>query len=88
VNISDDTIAEVERLLGMGLSHRNVASKVGISRGSVGSISRGELSDRRCVHERLAIVPTMTGDVGRCPTCKRKVKLPCHACYVESLVKV
>jgi len=83
-------VKEVEMLLKeTTLSLGNIAKRVGISRGSVTRIKNGEYNP---VYVRSGVEkkppPTMTGDVGRCPECGRKVRLPCHACFVEALVKV
>lgn len=75
-------ILQVRRLLDAGeLSHRAIARKVGVSRGTVAEMAHGRRADfgrdpedRKTPGIRATTVPL------RCPTCGGLVYVPCRLC--------
>lgn len=72
---------EARALLAGGMSQREVAEQVGISRGTVGNIAAGKWRPRRPLPPKSAESPQTSG---WCETCKHKVPLPCLVCYLRS----
>ncbi len=79
------TVLEVKKLLGKGLSQREVARQLGVGRATIGAIASG----KRGLHGRLESScksknndhwSELTGDFVRCPECGSKVLLPCVGC--------
>ncbi len=74
-------ILEIDRLLKEGrLSHRKIATRLGVSRGTISALANGrrglfgkELADDGTTHGRTS-PPT------RCPECGYRVYLPCLIC--------
>ena len=74
-------VHEIDRLLRQGeLSHRKIASRLGVSRGTISAIANGrrglfgkDPDDNRAAHIRTA--PPM-----RCPRCGYRVYPPCLIC--------
>lgn len=85
--IASPVVEEVKRLLSHGdLSQRKIALRLGVSRGSVGSIASGKRPDyeaRRRMRRDSFIAPT--GPPARCPGCGGMTKMPCLACHVRAL---
>ncbi len=74
-------VHEIDRLLKEGaLSHRKIATRLGVSRGTISAIANG----RRGLHgmdpdaKRSARIPTSAPT--RCPHCGYRVYLPCRIC--------
>lgn len=74
-------VHEIDRLLKEGsLSHRKIATRLGVSRGTISAIANG----RRGLHgmdpnaNRTARSPTSAPT--RCPHCGYRVYLPCLIC--------
>jgi len=84
--IDQETVKEIERLLAEDrLSQRRIAQELGVSRGTVARISRGDRPDyeelRRRREERE--VPAPDGPAQRCAGCGALVQMPCVACRVR-----
>ncbi len=73
-------VEEIRRLLEEGqLSHRKIAAKLGVSRGTVGAIASG----RRGMYGHEANGLSMNSQsvlAERCPTCGAMVYKPCLLC--------
>lgn len=87
--ISAETALEVETLLAEGrLSQRQIAQRLGISRGTVNNIARGRRVLRsRHRGETTAGGPEIaypSGPVGRCRFCGSLVRQPCLACQLRA----
>jgi hypothetical protein len=75
-------VEEIDRLLKEGrLSHRKIATQLGVSRGTVNAIANGQ----RGLHGKDA--PTEGFAVSyaalpprRCPRCGYRIYVPCHIC--------
>jgi hypothetical protein len=80
-------VEEVQRLLNQGLSQREVARKVGVSRGTVHAIASGKRLplDPRRPHSADEPMEFPDGPTQRCPQCGSRVKMPCLACRVRAL---
>ena len=79
--------ADAERMLADGASCRAVARALGVSRHPICDIRNGV---ERAYHG-ASVVPdpgrrSSRGPVGRCPSCRFKVVLPCVACFNAGLV--
>jgi len=78
-------VQEVDRLLRDGeLSQRQIAARLGISRGTISAIANGH----RNLHgreTRTAISPiTPTAPPTRCPHCGYRVYIPCKICRTRA----
>jgi hypothetical protein len=77
-------VQEVARLLHDGeLSHRQIAARLGMSRGTVNDIASGRRSlfgREKNIDSRSAPMTPPT----RCPHCGYRVYLPCHICRIRS----
>jgi hypothetical protein len=79
-------VQEIDRLLKMGqLSHRKIAARLGVSRGTVSAIASGRRGlhgrdsfDAGCGARRAGLPPT------RCPGCGYRVYEPCLICRARS----
>jgi len=71
-------IAEVKRLLAEGLSQREIARRLGISRGTIGAIATGRRPDYSDRADEPKIDPN--APKVRCGGCGGKVAMPCLAC--------
>lgn len=79
-------VQEIDRLLKEGqLSHRKIAARLGVSRGTVNAIASGrrglhgmDPSDGRCGAGRASSPPM------RCPGCGYRVYEPCLICRARS----
>jgi hypothetical protein len=82
--LANSAIEAARRLLLEGkLSRREIADRLGISRGSVNSIFNGTLTTR---DESPAVAdgdPLETGPIERCATCGGRVYMPCRLCAVR-----
>jgi hypothetical protein len=67
------------------LSQREIAKRLGLSRGSVNAIASGKRRDRghRPRQEEDAFIPP-TGLPRRCPGCGGLAQMPCLACYIRA----
>lgn len=78
-------IREVKQLLANGqLSHRKIAAKVGVSRGTVGAVARGVRDERW--PKKSDVWETTHGPAQRCPSCGARVYMPCRLCKVRAAV--
>lgn len=83
--LAEDTVAEVRQLLAAGvLSQRQIAARLGVSRGVVAQIAQGKRTARRA--EELAVA-SPRGPLVRCPQCGGMVRQPCLACQIRELVE-
>jgi len=85
--IASDIVSEIHDLLAMGqVSQREIARRLGISRGTVNAIALGRRADysTRRRQDPSGFVPP-AGVPARCPTCGGKVQMPCLACQVRAI---
>ena len=79
-------VEEVRRMLREGcLSQREIAKRLGVSRGTVNAIAGGRRRDcaPRPMHEEDDFIPP-TGLPRRCPGCGGLAQMPCLACYIRA----
>jgi len=79
-------VNEIKRLIETkGLSQRQIAKRLGISRGTVSDVAKG----RRRTHTKNAdadrSVFSNESELTRCPSCGGKVYMPCLLCQIRSL---
>ncbi len=84
--ITATVVDEIRRLLREGrLSQRKIASRIGVSRGTVNAIALGK---RLChADDRPAADDGFTPPTGppvRCPGCGARVRMPCLLCYIRT----
>ena len=84
--IAPNDVAAIRKLLNEGHSHREIARKTGISRGTVGSIASGKRTDR--VRQPRDECEAPLGPIGRCPQCGGRVFTPCLLCQIRKLKSV
>jgi hypothetical protein len=82
------TVMEINRLLKEGLlSQRQIAKRLGVSRGTVGAIASGQ---RPLVgkepHEYNPASMNGRGQPQRCPRCGKHVYLPCQVCRTTEFI--
>lgn len=78
-------VQEVKRLLFVeGLSQRSVATRVGVSRGTVHAIARGKRTERLHAFTDDEL-PWHAAPPRRCPNCGGMVYMPCLLCRVRAL---
>ena len=83
--ITTTIVDEIRRLLREGrLSQRRIASKIGVSRGTVNAIALGRRGSGhvRRQPEAEGFSPP-SGLPVRCPGCGAKVQMPCLLCYIR-----
>lgn len=84
--IATTVVEEIRRMLREGsLSQRQIASHIGVSRGTVNAIALGKRNDnsaRRSSTGEDFIPPT--GLPIRCPGCGARVQMPCLLCYIRA----
>ena len=90
--IPKTVVDEIRRLLReKRYSQRKIASRLGVSRGTVNSIATGKRSNNagRENAENAADndLITPSGLPQRCPTCGAKVMIPCLACQIRARMK-
>lgn len=81
--INPSVIAEAKRLLAEGqTSQRQIALRLGISRGSVGAIASGQRPDYENLRSGDDEEPGIDSNAPkvRCGGCGGMVVMPCHAC--------
>ena len=83
--LSKQVVTEAERLLALGRSKCETARKLAISRATVAKIAGGQHPWQLDPDRGKRVEPPRRGPVGRCPICRRRVRLPCLACEVEGL---
>jgi len=87
--IAPGIVSEVRDLLADGqISQREIARRLGISRGTVNAIALGRRPDRSSPRRQGPgdFVPP-AGVPTRCPTCGGKVQMPCLACQVRATMR-
>ncbi len=72
---------QIRQLIAKGMSRRQVAADLKVSRDTVARVLKRE---PRPVETNDPPINIFSGPVGRCPTCGVKVYLPCFACYIET----
>jgi hypothetical protein len=78
-------VEEIGRLLGDGkLSHRQIAARLGVSRGTISAIANG----RRGLHGKEPQMderkpPVRSSPPARCPRCGYRVYMPCLICRIR-----
>lgn len=81
--IEPATIEEIQRLLGQGdVSQREIARRIGVSRGTVAAVARGEYPRTRPKTQIEDDTPS--GPPQRCPGCGGNVYMPCRLCRVRA----
>jgi hypothetical protein len=86
-------VAAIRRMLAEGdLSHRKIARRTGVSRGTVGAIALGKRRDYEDPRpagwggsSAAGDFPPPSGPAQRCPDCGGMVQMPCLACHVRRL---
>jgi hypothetical protein len=82
------TVMEINRLLQEGfLSQRQIAKRLGVSRGTVGAIASGQrpLVGKK-PHEYNATSKNGRGQPQRCSRCGQHVYLPCQVCRTTEFI--
>ncbi len=82
--ISPAVVDEVRRLLGEGLSQREIARRTGVSRGSVIAIDRGKTASVPRGRETAISALRIAGPPVRCAGCGGRVYLPCQLCTIRA----
>ena len=84
------TVVECKRLHAEGVSQRQIAERLGISRSSVNRIVNGKRPDYEALktarQQQALLVKIGAGPTARCPTCGAKVILPCQVCQLRKLM--
>jgi len=85
--ITPEAVSEVHRLLIRGqLSQRDIALRVGVSRGTVQAIASGRRRDYPArAHGEMNDGTAPSGPLRRCPTCGGMVQMPCLLCRVRRM---
>jgi len=84
--IDDDVVCEIRRLLGeRRISQRDIARRIGVSRGTVNAIARGRRVGRPRTERPGAGFIAPSGRPVRCPGRGALVQMPCLACQLRSL---
>lgn len=80
--LSNALIEAAQRLLIEGkLSHRSIAKKLDVSRGSVSAIASGMLRPHTPAVPDDG--PLESGPIERCSSCGGRVYMPCRLCHVR-----
>ncbi len=84
--IETTVVNEVCRMLREGrLSQRQIARRIGVSRGTVNAIALGRRRERSAwIRRRDDDFTPPTGRYMRCPGCGGLAQMPCLACYVRT----
>jgi hypothetical protein len=83
--LTQSVVEQVRDLLAEGLlSQRKIASRVGISRTTVGAIAQGKRPDCQSPFETYDL-PEPVGPPRRCPTCGGLVFMPCLLCHIRAM---
>jgi len=84
--LPDETIAEIRRLLAEGnLSHRKIARRMGVSRGTVHTVAVGRPRRIAPPRDERQPVDRHSGPPKRCPECGGLVYLPCQLCKARRI---
>lgn len=84
--LDDRVIHEIEKLLATGrYSQREVARRVGASRGSVNAVAKGRRKVRPPVVKEEDF--KQSGPVVRCPECGGRTRMPCRVCGTRRLMR-
>jgi len=82
--IAPTVVEEIRNLLrGGGLSQRQIARRLGVSRGTVNAIALGRRADIVLRTPEEEGFPSPAGAAVRCPGCGGRVQMPCLLCYVR-----
>ena len=80
-------VAEIKRLLCEGVSQRDIARRIGVSRTTVGAIATGKRQEQAVEKEAVAEPgPDLLSLPTRCNRCGYKVHLPCQVCRVRGFI--
>lgn len=86
--IATTVVDDVRRMLREGsFSQREIAKKLGISRGTVNAIALGRRRDRTDLPPADHGFRHPDGEPLRCPICGVLAQMPCLACYLRRRVK-
>ena len=84
--IAQSVVNEIRDLLAVGeLSQRNIARRLGVSRGTVNAIARGKRPDYRPPRRGDDDFVPPSGIPKRCPGCGGMVQTPCLLCRVRGI---
>ena len=82
-----ETVETIRQMLESGeFSQREIADKIGVSRGTVSAISRGSRTERFAGESDETDSPFEAGPPRRCPTCGGLVQMPCLACRTREMI--
>mgnify|MGYP001316407961 CR=1 FL=1 len=77
--IAQAMVDEIRKLLGTGgLSQRQIAKRLGVSRGTVNAIALGKRPDYGDRGRDVGGFPMPSGPLRRCPGCGGMVRMPCQ----------
>ena len=86
--IAIQAVDRIRELLIEGkLSQRQIARKMGISRGTVSAIASGKRPNYTARTRRLPESAKFVGPLERCPGCGGMVYMPCRLCLAESIAR-
>jgi len=87
--ISPTVVERIRQLLREdGLSQRQIARQLGVSRGTVNAIARGKRPDYEARRRpRPGDIVPPSGPYVRCPICGARVQMPCLACQIRALLR-
>jgi hypothetical protein len=79
-------VDEIKSLLRAGrLSQREIAGRLGVSRGTVNAIANDRRPERRRTPSPGEPLPLFHGPIIRCPRCGGRVYAPCRLCEIRDL---
>jgi len=81
--LNPETERRICELLDVDTPRRAIARQTGASRFTVDAIAHGNRPATLSRSRTKPTVPDTTATVGKCPTCGRKIELPCRACAAE-----
>jgi len=86
--IAPVVVEEIRDLLREGeFSQRQIAQRLGVSRGTVNAIALGRRTDVVLRTPEEEGFPAPAGAAVRCPGCGGRVQMPCLLCYVREWKK-
>ena len=88
--IKNDIIKKISHLIKQGgLSQRQIAKKLGVSRGTVQAVVNGKRKEHvPNAMKKTGIWVIPSGQPKRCPHCGSWVRMPCLACQLYAIQQV
>ena len=84
--LSEQTILRIQELLGQnGPTHSQIAAECGVSRSLVSKVANGKRTLDTC-YQPSEPEPEKPEIYARCPSCGRRVLMPCLACSLQKMV--